>query len=252
MVKYLSRNLKSTMTRRITYFFLCTFFSYNLHAVSTMSGITNTGDVNNDGIEDSIECSSNNIVNEDYQCTIYISGEKKVKDIIQIKDNNECSYFSMDFTKKNELRIECGPKGIYNGYYYEHDDSGKNWFLSRYEYILGPSDPDNIGDSFIVDSNILMPLKRSLFQDISKKGNKMVSMGYVKEKTYIYDNKYLKTKMYLVKGDKVLVLDAKKDPLTNKKWYQIYFHGKKDIIAWINANDIEYLSLPSNFLEFNN
>lgn len=249
MVKDLNQNLKVMMIRRITSFFLCILFSYNLYAMSTMSGITNTGDVDNDGIEDAIEC-SNNTVNEDYQCIIYISGEKKTKNILQVKNNNECSYFSMSFTKKNELRVECGPRGIYNGYYYRYNDSENNWFLSRYEYILESDSSDDIENNFTVDSNILMPLKRSLFQDISGKGNRMVAMGYVKEKTYIYDNNYRKTKMYLVKRDKVLILDAKQDPLTNKKWYQIYFKGKRDIIAWVNADDIEYLSLHTKFLEF--
>ncbi|MCQ9122248.1 hypothetical protein MUU45_002314 [Rodentibacter pneumotropicus] len=213
-----------------------------------MSGITSTGDVNNDGIEDSIEC-SNNTVNENYQCIIYISGEKK--NILQVKNNNECSYFSMSFTKKNELRVECGSRGLYNGYYYKYDDSEKNWLLSRYEYIAESGNSDGIEDDFTVDSNILMSLKRSLFQDISEKGNRMISIGYIKKKTYIYDNKYFKTKMYLVKGDKVLILSTKKDPVTNKKWYKIYFKGKKDIIAWIDANHIEYLSLSTKFLEFN-
>ncbi|WP_143530877.1 hypothetical protein [Rodentibacter genomosp. 2] len=216
-----------------------------------MSGITNTGDVNNDGVKDSIEC-SNSTFNEDYQCIIYISGKEveKIKNIVQVKDNNECSYFSMNFTNKNELRVECSPRGIYNGYYYKYDGLAHNWFLSKYEYMLETNSPDDISEDFTVDSNILIPLKRSLFQDISEKGNKLVSMGYVKKKTYIYDNNYRKTNMYLVQRDKVLILDAKQDPLTKKKWYQIYFHGKKDIIAWINANDIEYLSLHTKFLEF--
>lgn len=249
MVRNVNQSSKAMMIRRTACFFLSVFFSYKLYAMSTMSGITNTGDVNNDGTKDYIKC-SNNTANEDYQCIIYLSGEEKARNIIQIKNNNECSYFSIDFTNKNELRVECSPRGIYNGYYYKYDKLEHNWFLSRYEYILEANNPDDIGEDFTVDSNILMPLKRSLFQDISEKGNKMVSMGYVKKKTYIYDNNYHKTNTYLIQRDKVLILDAKQDPLTEKKWYQIYFHGKKDIIAWVNANDIEYLSLHTKFLEF--
>ncbi|WP_420911987.1 hypothetical protein [Muribacter muris] len=37
----------------------------------------------------------------------------------------------------------------------------------------------------------------------------------------------------------------------NKKWYQIYFKGKKNIIGWVNYNKIEYLSVPSKFLTQN-
>ncbi|WGE61363.1 hypothetical protein [Actinobacillus equuli] len=209
-------------------------------------GVIKTGDVNNDSVKDSIKCS--NTTNENYQCIIYLSGEGK--NIIQVKNNNECSYFSIDFTNKNELRVECNPSGIYNGYYYKYDNLEHNWFLSKYEYILDAKNPNDIGEGFTVYSNILMPLKRSLFQDISENGNKMVSMGYVNKKTYIHDNNYRKTNRYLVQHDKVLILDAKRDLLTGKKWYQIYFHGKKDIIAWVNANDIEYLSLHTKFLEF--
>lgn len=77
----------------------------------------------------------------------------------------------------------------------------------------------------------------------------MLSIGYIKEKAFIYDNKYNKKNAYLIKGDKVIILDVKK--ALNNKWYQIYFKGKKNIIGWVNHNKIEYLSVPSKFLTQN-
>lgn len=53
--------------------------------------------------------------------------------------------------------------------------------------------------------------------------------------------------MYLVKGDKVLILDVKKDS-KNNKWYKILFPGKKSIIKWMRSYNISYLSVNSEFL----
>jgi hypothetical protein len=55
------------------------------------------------------------------------------------------------------------------------------------------------------------------------------------EKEYLYDtpNKESKTKMYLIKGDEVEILEEKDD------WLYILYKGKKDIKAWIPKSAIE-------------
>ena len=46
--------------------------------------------------------------------------------------------------------------------------------------------------------------------------------------------------MYLIKGDKVLILSSKIDG-NNQEWYRIFYSGKKDIDMWIKA-DAVYLN----------
>lgn len=53
------------------------------------------------------------------------------------------------------------------------------------------------------------------------------------QKQPLYSSPNQKTKMYLLKGDKVEILEEKDD------WYYILYHGKKDIKAWIPKRAIE-------------
>ena len=67
-------------------------------------------------------------------------------------------------------------------------------------------------------------------------------------RTFLYkypeDNK--KTKMYLIKGDKVTLLDEKTDN-SGQKWYFINYKGKKDLNMWIKAEavDVEPVKEPT-------
>ena len=118
-----------------------------------------------------------------------------------------------------------------------------NLLLDKYEYhyVGGPSDFDN----FIIDN--LVSFRRNISTDISDNGNRMFSLGYVNKKSYLYNENYNKTDMYLVKGDKVLILDVKKDSKSSK-WYKILFPGKGNIIKWMRSYNISYLSVNSEFL----
>jgi hypothetical protein len=49
----------------------------------------------------------------------------------------------------------------------------------------------------------------------------------------LYSSPNVKTKMYLIKGNQVEVLEEKDD------WYYILYHGKKDIKAWIPKSAVE-------------
>jgi hypothetical protein len=53
------------------------------------------------------------------------------------------------------------------------------------------------------------------------------------KKQPLYSSPNVKTKMYLIKGDKVEILEEKDD------WYYILYHGKKDIKAWIPKSAVE-------------
>ncbi|MCQ9122115.1 hypothetical protein BKG95_06030 [Rodentibacter pneumotropicus] len=60
----------------------------------------------------------------------------------------------------------------------------------------------------------------------------------VLDKVYLYDSNGLKSNMYLIKGDKVSILDEKKT-LDGQSWYFINFKGKKDINMWIKADSVD-------------
>lgn len=119
-----------------------------------------------------------------------------------------------------------------------------NLLLDKYEYYYLGSGPSEV-DEFIIDN--LVSFRRNISTDISDNGNRMFSLGYVNKKSYLYNENYNKTDMYLVKGDKVLILDVKKDS-KNNKWYKILFTGKKSIIKWMRSYNISYLSVNSEFL----
>ena len=119
-----------------------------------------------------------------------------------------------------------------------------NLLLDKYEYYYLGSGPSEV-DEFIIDN--LVSFRRNISTDISNNGNRMFSLGYVNKKSYLYNENYNKTDMYLVKGDKVLILDVKKDS-KNNKWYKIFFPGKKNIIKWMRSYNISYLSVNSEFL----
>ncbi|OOF58073.1 hypothetical protein BKK56_00025 [Rodentibacter genomosp. 2] len=60
----------------------------------------------------------------------------------------------------------------------------------------------------------------------------------VKVKSYLYYSLDKKSNMYLVKGDKVSILDEKIDE-HGEKWYLINYKGKKEINMWIKADSVD-------------
>ncbi len=62
----------------------------------------------------------------------------------------------------------------------------------------------------------------------------------IKAKSYLYENaaKKHRTKMYLIKGDKVNILDEKTDD-SGQKWYYINYKGKKDLNMWIKGEAVD-------------
>ncbi|WGE51694.1 hypothetical protein [Actinobacillus equuli] len=67
---------------------------------------------------------------------------------------------------------------------------------------------------------------------------KCARMGTIIDKSHLYlpiDNK---SNMYLIKGDKVHILNESVDK-NNQKWYFINYKGKKDINMWIKAEAVD-------------
>jgi len=59
----------------------------------------------------------------------------------------------------------------------------------------------------------------------------------VKRKAYLHKMPNSKTRMYLIKGDKVTLLDEKTDD-SGQEWYFIYYKGKKKLNMWIKAEAV--------------
>lgn len=232
MAQVYKRNLKVMMIKII--FIITLLISYYAEATSSMNGLQKfSGDM-----ESKVSCSQSDSMS--YQCELKLGSN--YYNTIHIKDNNECGEFSIVPISKDKISIECGFDGISNIYTYKLIDD--NLLLDKYEYYYLGSGPSEV-DEFIIDN--LVSFRRNISTDISDNGNRMFSLGYVNKKSYLYNENYNKTDMYLVKGDKVLILDVKKDS-KNNKWYKILFPGKKGIIKWMRSYNISYLSVNSEFL----
>ncbi|MDG2961356.1 hypothetical protein P7L91_10985 [Bisgaard Taxon 10/6] len=178
----------------------------------------------------SIKCESNDTLNY-YECMLQDIKNKESDKIII--NSYYCPYLSMNMEKKDILQVGCHA-AKYISSYFSYKKENNNWFLFKYEYLHGPETPEDEGDSFIIDSNYLKGLKRSLFSDFKEY---VISYGIVNKKTYLYTDKNKKTPMYLINGDKVLILD--KSNKNNNIKYRVYYQGKKDIDAWIDGDNID-------------
>ena len=78
-----------------------------------------------------------------------------------------------------------------------------------------------------VDKDIKQPLSLGFETELSFKTN-------ILSKSTLYKTPNQSTKMYLIKGDKVTLLDEKTDS-SGQKWYFINYKGKKELNMWIKA-----------------
>jgi len=160
------------------------------------------------------------------------------------------SKYSNVMIKKEEQRIfiVCSIPNVDNGLYrefysFENFENINSKLLSiRKQYIN--IDNDTIKNSYIFkpkkDIPTLKDYKNEKFSDkylnenyknfIKNDTNKK---NILSEKQPLYKTPPIKTKMYLIKGDKVEILEEKDD------WYYILYHGKKDIKAWIPKSAVE-------------
>ncbi|MDG2961355.1 hypothetical protein P7L91_10980 [Bisgaard Taxon 10/6] len=68
--------------------------------------------------------------------------------------------------------------------------------------------------------------------------NKSTKFFTINHKSPLYIKPNQKTKMYLIKGDEITILDEKTDD-SGQKWYFINYKGKKDINMWIKAEAVD-------------
>jgi hypothetical protein len=91
--------------------------------------------------------------------------------------------------------------------------------------------PDDIGEHITYTYFIKKWAIDDCLMNLGK--NKFVISKNLLKRQPLYKKPNIKTKMYLIKGDRVEVLEGKDD------WLYILYHGKKDIKAWIPKNSVE-------------
>lgn len=62
-------------------------------------------------------------------------------------------------------------------------------------------------------------------------------IGFVNKRSYLYTSPNSISKMYLIKGDQVIINDVRS--LRDEKWYLINYKGKKEINMWIKADSVD-------------
>ena len=176
-------------------------------------------------------------------CIPKVATFNKGKDSGQRIYKNTISLDSVDFDRDFVLDemgmeqvylLEFKDEDIINGKEIKINDTG----ISLDFYHINPKESnryyvwDNTSPSKIVYYNrILSPPKYILdfYKKIAKETFKTVN----KSKAYIFSNKLVKTKMYLIKGDEVEIIEEKGD------WIKIRYYGKKTIEGWIKKSDVE-------------
>ena len=61
-------------------------------------------------------------------------------------------------------------------------------------------------------------------------------IGFVNKRSYLYTSPNSISKIYLIKGDQVIINDVRS--LRDEKWYLINYKGKKEINMWIKADSV--------------
>ncbi|TCP88663.1 hypothetical protein EDC44_1503 [Cricetibacter osteomyelitidis] len=117
------------------------------------------------------------------------------------------------------------------------------------QYLNTNQNLENGSDNLELYINILLAnglkideitmLAKVLYEkNLKKQYFELIKIRYIKNKTFLYNSFNDKTKMYLIRGDKVSILNQKIDE-NNQKWYFINYKGKREINMWIKAEDID-------------
>ncbi|WP_018652991.1 hypothetical protein [Actinobacillus capsulatus] len=96
-------------------------------------------------------------------------------------------------------------------------------------------------ESFFIENGVELIKKydkkeRVIMAEVYSNKNRLEAI--INEKSYLNKEPNLPTNMYLIKGDKVIILDKKIDS-SGQKWYFINYKGKKDINMWIKAEAVD-------------
>ena len=145
-----------------------------------------------------------------------------------IKSNCGLDYFFENSLDEFIKRFNKGDINIVNG-------------VDRYSKLLSifPYGNSNKKEYSIILSELsklkLINEKNYLEKVINRKTG---ATSTVINKSYLYSSIGIKSGMYLIKGDRISILDEKIDE-RGEKWYFINHKGKKEINMWIKADSVD-------------
>ncbi|WGE42565.1 hypothetical protein [Actinobacillus equuli] len=142
-----------------------------------------------------------------------------------------CPAFNVNINN-DIVEVFCSPLRDYSNYIY-YKNINNDLLFFKYDSAFGGDDSLVEQLSYETHSPYLITLRRSFYNDV--KMNNIPKVGFIKSKTFLFDKNGNKTKMYLVKGDKVLILSKKNG---DKEWYRVFYQGKKDLDMWIKADSV--------------
>ena len=150
--------------------------------------------------------------------------------------------------ENNKLFIVCSMPNVDNSlyrefYYFEQYSSLTDQLLSIHKQFINIDD-DTIKANYIFTPEINIPtlydFKNENFANeyLNKNYKNFVKVDNSQKQIYptkqpLYKTPTEITKMYLLKGDKIEILEEKDD------WLYILFKGKKEIKAWIPKSAVE-------------
>ncbi|ASA56963.1 hypothetical protein [Vibrio gazogenes] len=131
---------KVNQSCKLFVFISCYVFSSISFAASSMSGMTVKGYLDDNDVIDKIQCE--NISKPSYNCVIKLDSGFSKK--IVVKNNNDCSDFSINSGDKGDIVFSCGVWGENDVYYYKY--SQNNWYLYKHtREVLPMNGPNDLG-----------------------------------------------------------------------------------------------------------
>ncbi len=122
--------------------------------------------------------------------------------------------------------------------YFEYDKIQNNWLLTKYE-VFKFDDKERV----LLENKTYSLSERIVYEKVNFDNLFGKFRAEVPEPPYyeniksgkapIYSKPNFKTKMFLIKGDEVKILEEKDN------WLKIRYYGKKAIEGWIKRSDIE-------------
>lgn len=149
------------------------------------------------------------------------------------------SIFGVDNTTFCIVNEEGGqdPNNYYC--YFRFDKQRDNWYMIKHQIKTF-----NTGREVLIEDKIYKYENQLAFEEVSfdklfgkmhnDVGEPTPSLELIKvSKSIIYDSPNSPTKMYLIKGDEVEILEEKEE------WLNVRYYGKKIIEGWIKKSDIK-------------
>lgn len=149
--------------------------------------------------------------------------------------NTSYSLYRLDANKFNNLEIDIVNPIFQKNKIFSYERSGPQWYLDIYCIAstsitqCGKGKLSQINNTDVFETKIDDKMIYYTFNA------KIINNTFIiqSEKQPLYKTPPTKTKMYLIKGDKVEILEEKDD------WLYILYRGKKDIKAWIPKSAVQ-------------